>query len=285
MRSRHLVSSVVSAGLVASALVLGVAPAQAAEGIGSGRALIRIEAPTATVIKTGKNSYRMILPPDSSGQWMGERTNAEGVAETHIGDLTAKKLSTRWSKFRYTSQGVLSTLAWRPSDGPSTAVVRLSQPKVTDAGVRFDFTSKFTIPSKLQDVSINLRRAPEKNEVRSNESKYWITDDLYIGYTQESSKEVYSRIFNMTNNNTCFDHTNTYTGSGTTTQNTSVGSNTCDSVKYTNYYSNYGLSVYFDASGKDYSTLTYNINYTPPPPAGQSASTFPLTQTFMQWTM
>lgn len=85
--SPRLLSALAVAGLIAaSSLTLGVAPASAAEGVGSGRAVIRIDAPTATVIKTGKNSYRMVLPPDSSGQWMGERTNDAGkhrfVSET-----------------------------------------------------------------------------------------------------------------------------------------------------------------------------------------------------------
>lgn len=287
MRPPRLLTSLAAAGLLAaSTFALGVAPASAAEGVGSGRALIRIDAPTATVVKTGKNSYRMVLPPDSTGQWMGERTNAAGKAQVRVGDLTAKKLSTKWSKFRYTSKAVPSTLAWMTSEGPSTAPVRLSQPKVTDAGVRFDFTSPFAVPSRLTDVSINIARAPGNNRARSSsESVYNITADLNIGYTQNSPKDVYSRIFNDTNNNTCFDHTNTYTSSGTSTQNTSVGSNTCDNVKYTNYFSNYGLSVYFDASGKTSSTLTYYINYTPPPPSGQSAVTFPFTTTLMWWTI
>lgn len=285
--SPRLLSSLAAAGLIAaSTFALGAAPASASgEGIGSGRALIRIDAPTATVLKTGKNSYRMILPPDSSGQWMGERTNASGVTQTRVGDLTAKKLSTKWTKFRYGSQAVLSTLVWMTSDGPSPAVVRLSQPKVTDAGVRFDFTSKWAIPSRLQDVSINIRRAPERNEVRSStESTFIISDKLYIGYTQNSPKDVYSRIFNQTNNNTCFDHSNSYSGNSTTTQNTSVGTNTCDNIKYTDLYSNYGLSVYFDATGDTSSTLTYYLNYTPPVPTGQTPVTYTFSQTLMWWT-
>ena len=289
MRPPRLLSVLAAAGLIAaSSLALGVAPASASgEGVGSGRALIRIDAPTATVIKTGKNSYRMVLPPDSSGQWMGERTNVAGKKQVRVGDLTAKKLSTTWTKFRYTSKAVPSTLAWMASGGPSTAPVRLSQPKVTDAGVRFDFTSPFAIPSRLKDVSINISRAPEKNRVRSSsESVYNITSDLYFGYTQDSSKEVSSRIFNNHNNanNTCFSHSNTWTGSGTSTQNTSVGTNTCDNIKYTNYYSNYGLSVYFDTTDANYSTLTYYINYTPPVTSGQP-TTYSFTSTLMWWKM
>lgn len=288
MRPPRLLSVLAAAGLVAaSSLALGVAPASAAgEGIGSGRALVRIDAPTATVVKTGKNSYRMILPPDSSGQWMGERTNAEGKTQVRVGDVTAKKLSTKWTRFRYTSKAVPSTLAWMTSDGPSSAPVRLSQPKVTDAGVRFDFTSPFTIPSRLQDVSINISRAPEKNEPRSSsESVYNITADLNIGYSQSSPKDVSSRIFNDTNNNTCFSHSNTWTGSGTSTQNTSVDSNTCDNIAYSNLYSNYGLSVYFDASGDTSSTLAYYINYTPPVSTGQTPVTFAFNLTLMWWTI
>ena len=283
----RLLSVLAAAGLVAaSSLALGVAPASAAgEGVGSGRALVRIDSPTATVVKTGKNSYRMVLPPDSSGQWMGERTSDSGATQVRVGDLTAKKLSTKWTKFRYTSQGVPSTLAWMTSDGPSAALVRLSQPKVTDAGVRFDFTSPFAIPSRLKDVSINVQRAPKKNEVRSDQYKFNISSDLYIGYSQDSTKMVYSRIFNKTNNNTCFDHTNNYPGSGSPTQNTSVGNNNCDDINYVNLYSNYGLSVYFDGSG-GFSTMAYYLTLTPldsnDKPDGPP---FAFSQLLLQWKM
>lgn len=283
--SPRLLSALAAVGLVAaSSLALGTAPASA-EGVGSGRALIHIDAPTATVIKTGKNSYRMVLPPDSSGQWMGERTNDAGTTQVRVGDLTAKKLSTRWTKFRYTSRAVPSTLAWMTSDGPSAAAVRLSQPKVTDAGVRFDFTSPFAIPTRLKDVSINIQRAPKRNEVRSDQYTFNITSDLYIGYSQSSTKMVYSRIFNKTNNNTCFDHTNNYPGSGSPTQNTTVGNNNCDDINYVNQYSNYGLSVYFDGSG-GFSTMSYYLTLTPldsnDKPIGDA---FPFSQMLLQWKM
>lgn len=283
----RILSVIAAAGLAASSLALGAAPASASgEGIGSGRALVRIDAPTATVVKTGKNSYRMILPPDSSGQWMGERTNAAGKTQVRVGDVTAKKLSTKWTRFRYTSKAVPSTIAWMTSDGPSAALVRLTQPKVTDAGVRFDFTSPLAIPSRLQDVSINVSRAPEKNEVRSDQYTYKISDYLYIGYSLDSTEVVYSRIFNKSNNNTCFDHTNKYPGSGSPTQNTSVGNNNCDNINYVNLNSNYGLSVYFDGSG-GFSTLSYYLTLTPLDPKTEkpNGAPFSFSQQLMQWKM
>ena len=119
----------------------------------------------------------------------------------------------------------------------------------------------------------------------STESTFPISDKLYIGYTLDSTRDVYSRIFNGTNQNTCFDHGNTYSGNSTTTQNTSVGTNTCDNIKYTNLYSNYGLSVYFDATGATDSMLTYYLNYTPPVSTGQTPVTYTFSQTLMWWTI
>ncbi|MGI9197533.1 MAG: hypothetical protein ACR2KE_08755 [Candidatus Nanopelagicales bacterium] len=286
-------------GIAASALVLAGVPAQSQEqktGIGSGRAVIHIDAPTATVVKTGKNSYRMVLPPDSSGQWMGERTNAAGVTQTRVGDLTATRLSTKWTKFRYTSQGVLSTLAWTTSEGPSTALVRLSQPKVTDAGVRFDFTSKFTIPSRLKDVSINLQRAPEgsqrasgKAQPRSTDSNnFHITGDLWIGsnfdYFEGIVSSVSTRIYNASNNNTCWTGNGAYVIQSGSSDAVSVTTNTCANITYQNQFipasstaTPYGVTPRWP--GATYpGSLTYFLLITP---SGQAQYKF--TQSVVSW--
>ncbi|MGI9197534.1 MAG: hypothetical protein ACR2KE_08760 [Candidatus Nanopelagicales bacterium] len=287
---RRILAVTAGVTVVASAFVLAGVPAQSQEqknGIGSGRAVIHIDAPTATVTKVGKNSYRMVLPPGSSGQWMGERTDARGKERTLVGDLNAKKLSNKWGKFRYTSAGVPATLAWGGNDGFSAALVQLSQPTLTDAGVRFDFTSRSTIPASLTDVSINLQRAPEKSRVRSTDAhNVNITGDLWIGGNVESSAQVDTRIYNASNNNTC------WTGSGAKVINDSmspeqtVTANTCASIAYDNRYAAtsdypaYGVKAVFPIPGKPNSSgsLTYLLTITP---SGQAPYTY--TQQLMTW--
>lgn len=178
--AKSSVARVALMGCIAVALAAVGAPAMAApapttgsvvakpvasptsSGIGSGRALVRIDAPHTRVTKVGTHSYRMVLPASSAGQWLGERTDAQGRRQARVGDLTAGKLATAWTKFRYTSSGVMAALTWTDASGGQRAgaPVRLSQPKVTSNGVRFEFTSTRSVPQTLHNLSINLRRAP-----------------------------------------------------------------------------------------------------------------------------
>ena len=94
----RVVVGIVALGVTAAASLAIAAPASSVEaktGIGRGQALVYIESPTATVIKTGKRSYSMTLAPDSTGQWMGERTDDTGKTSTRVGNITAKKLSNK----------------------------------------------------------------------------------------------------------------------------------------------------------------------------------------------
>lgn len=211
----------------------------------------------------------MTLAPDSSGQWMGERTDAKGNTSTRVGDITAKKLSNKWSSFRYTDASIPATLAWASSDGMTSALVKLSRPKITDSGVRFDFTSPFTIPSTLTDVSINLQRAPKKAQVRATDSyNFQVSGDLWIGSNAPYSNQINSRIYNASNNNTC------WTGDGAKVMNEddkshaySVTSNTCANVSYVNQVAAtssvpaYGASVAWPSRGNG--NLTYFLYVTP----------------------
>lgn len=279
----RVISVVAALGMSAAAVVLVGAPAHSVEdkgGIGKGRALVYVETPSATVTKVGKNSYRMILPPGSTGQWMGERTDSKGNTQTRVGDINAKKLSNKWTRFRYGDAAVPATLAWVASDGPSSALVRVSRPKVTDKGVRFDFTSKFTIPSTLTDVSINLQRAQGNPQARSTDTyNLNVTGDLWLGGNVTDDDEVNTRIYNASNNNTC------WTGSGAKviyfgdpTQ-YSVAANTCASVAYTNQLSSYGVDVTWPTErGGVQGALTYYLSVTPP-----NAAPFQFTQQLMSW--
>ena len=136
--------------------------ATAAE-IGTGRALIRIEAPTATVSKNPDGSFTLKIPSGSKGQFLGERPDANGQERLRVGNVTAKQLSSKWKDFKYTSSGAKATIAWDASKPSWKGVlVKLFKPVVTSSGITFKFTSKRGLPASLKDMAVNLQRAPFK---------------------------------------------------------------------------------------------------------------------------
>lgn len=239
MRSLTVISTLASAGLAASTLVFAGAPAQAqGEGVGAGRAVIHIDSPVATVRKTGRHSYRIVLRSDASGQWMGERKDSRGRQVARVGDLTAKKLSRKWKKFRYTHSGAVTTLAWFEGGLPQSALVTLSQPTLVGNAVRFDFTSRVPIPTVLWNMSFNLRRAPEKHTTRGNEETVTIVDDLAVQATLDNISYIDTRVFNKSNDNTCWtgDGAKVITEGSTANVYVSVTTNTCDNITYQNQF-------------------------------------------------
>ena len=270
MHRAHRSSAIVGIAAVAlSTLTLAIAPAHASEttGIGSGRAVIRLDAPTATVVKTGKHSYRMVLPQGTTGQWMGERANANGTLRSRVGDLTAAKLAKRWTNFRYGSTPVYTTLAWNSqSTGLGAAVVMLSQPKITDEGVRFDFTSRFALPKTMRDVSVNISRAPRKGDnARSlGVQQATVTGTLVVWINATSEVQVFGRIYDSSGSN-CWGGANGTKLAGYQ----SVGSGTCAGLAYADtpaidppYDEPYGVITDFSSNGK--SAVYYEFNVTPP---------------------
>ena len=240
-------SFVTASAFVASAMVMSSAPAQA-EGVGSGRAVIRIDAPTATVTKVGKHAYRMVLPEGTTGQWMGERPNAQGKQITRVGDLTAGKLANRWTKFRYAKAPVYTTLMWNSeSADPGYALVMLDKPKKTDAGVRFDFTSRADIPRSMSDVSINIARAPGKGESTRalGVQDAVVTGTMVVWINAASAVEVLGRIFDSSGGNCWGD-----SDGNVLSKASSVGSGTCAGIKYQNYTT---------------SSNPYGFSFSPPP--------------------
>ena len=135
--------------------------------IGTGRALIRIEAPTATVSKNADGSFTLKIPSGSKGQFLGERPDANGKNRIRVGNVSAKQLSSKWKDFKYTSSGAKGTIAWDASKPSWQGVmVKLSRPVVTSNGITFKFISDQGLPASLKDVAVNLQRAPSKS-VRS----------------------------------------------------------------------------------------------------------------------
>lgn len=257
-------------GLTATGMLAVVSPAQAADkgaGIGKGRALIHIDAPIATVTKTGKHSYRMVLPPESTGQWMGERTSAQGKTLTRVGDLTAKQLSNKWTKFRYSDATVPSTLAWAGDERLEMELVQLSRPKLTDAGVRFDFTSRGAIPAMLTDVSINIQRAPKGRSTRVTTTDFQVSGNVYVDGKFDKTT-LTTRMYTKSTGKSCWG-SNNYTNTAYVSL-----SGTCDGVNYVNSQpatsgsSAYGMKAYFTSKG---GTLYYCLLVTP---LGQAQFTF-----------
>ncbi|MFM8155817.1 MAG: hypothetical protein ACKOAF_07055 [Actinomycetes bacterium] len=217
------------AGLVVATAAFGQSSAQAATSIGSGKALIRIDASTAKVAKNSDGTYTLTLPTNSAGQWMGDRTNAKGVKRVLVGNVSAQQLSSKWSNFRYPSSGVKATLAWNAKSANwSSAPVLIAKPVVTKSGVTFKITTKRSLPSSLKNASLNIQRAAGlTGRDYDPSSDTVLTEDLhwFAGY---NGSGVYVKMYNSTNNNTCYSHT-----FDNWPQTATLPSGRCDDVAYT----------------------------------------------------
>ena len=277
--SRVSLSAATIACLVSTMLVWAGGPAQAI-GIGSGRAVIHVDAPNAKVTKQADGSYELALPANSTGQWMGERTNAAGKKKVRVGDLTAERLSTGWSNFKYTAAGTQATLVWNADSSKlRTAAVRVNQPRITDAGVVFNVTSDTALPKSLKNMSLHLTRAPEKS-VRTSTNPYSqstaITGSLSISLVANTVTSATPRIYNAGNDSTCWQST-----VNTNTRTVGVKNNTCDNIAYANASGltgsyPYGVSAQFTSRN---CSAYFSLNITPP---GQATYTY--SHTF-QWTV
>ncbi|MGI9136152.1 MAG: hypothetical protein ACR2JS_03710 [Candidatus Nanopelagicales bacterium] len=170
-------------------------PAIAAE-IGTGRAIIRIDAPTATVSKNPNGSFTLTIPRGSKGQFLGERPDANGKERLRVGNVSAKQLSSKWKDFKYTSAGAKATIAWDASKRSwKGANVSLSRPVVTSSGVTFEFTSKRGLPASLKDVTVNLQRAPQKKVRKTYDPEATVNlagnMNFFAGFYDAGSVDVY----------------------------------------------------------------------------------------------
>ena len=175
--------------------MIAPSPATAAE-IGTGRAIIRIDAPTATVSKNPNGSFTLTVPSGSKGQFLGERPDANGKKRLRVGNVSAKQLSSKWKDFKYTSSGVKATIAWDASKRSwKGANVRLSRPVVTSSGVTFEFTSERGLPASLKDVTVNLQRAPHKKVRKTYDPEATVNlagnMNFFAGFYDAGSVDVY----------------------------------------------------------------------------------------------
>lgn len=257
--ARRTLTIATSIGVAASALLIAQVPAQAA-GIGKGEAIIRIDAAQATVTKKSKGHYKLTLPAGSTGQWLGERSDARGKERVRVGDLTAEKLSRHWGDFRYRSS-VLATLAWPTADGTSGALIRMSQPKVTDKGVVVKFTkvSRPGIPAKLSDVSLNIRRADD-HHTRDTVTNVIMTADFgYHFNLQDEDAQSYGKFYNDTNGNNCWDTYMYASATDPSKYTKTVPDKTCDNIDY-----NGEVYTYFTGNGASNGAGWVNVELTPP---------------------
>ena len=225
---RSRVSAVTALSAIALTMTaLTAAPAQAAP-VGSGRALVHIDADQVTATSTGANSYDLAFPAGTSGQWMGERKNAAGKTKVRIGTLTGAQLVDGWKSFKYTSSGANSTLVWNSSNKkPDTAFGKLTAPTVAaDGTVHFTFTTAVALPTALNDSSLNLGRAVGKS-VRgtSANAQTPISNDFYVNASVAGNTTVIADYMDDRSGSVC---TEVQTKKATTVS--SVPGVTCGSI-------------------------------------------------------
>ena len=139
----------------------------------------------------------------------------------------------RWGAFRYQSS-VLATLAWPTATGTSGALIRMSRPEITSKGVVVKFTkvSRPAIPAKLTDVSLNIRRADDKDTRDTVTSTIMTADFGYHFNLQDENAQSYGKFYNDKNGNDCWD-TYMYASLTDPSQYTkTVPDKTCDSIEY-----------------------------------------------------
>lgn len=129
---------------------------------GKGKAIVRIDAVSATVTDLGEHRYRITLPSGARGQWLGERKVASGKQKTLVGTLTATDLANRWADLGYgKNQRVGSTITWSSTgSSPSKAPAMLTRPLKNASGtVSFDVVADTDLPTTLTNATINISRA------------------------------------------------------------------------------------------------------------------------------
>lgn len=299
--SRKLITLLSTLALAGSAFVISSSPAHAGL-IGTGSAVVHVDASSAKLAKQADGSYSLTMPKSTSGQWMGVRS-IKGKKDIRVGKLTAEQLSSGWNRLLYTSSPVRGTLTWKDNCcvKPSFLPVKVvGKPKRTLKGVIFKVISLGNLPSTLNNMSLHLAKAPN-NAFRSQSSSSFqtrqstqdpistfpntqtenVVDDLWVSSENENANSVELRIYNSTNNNTCWSTTwNNVAAIPGGYATISVPNNTCDNVSYTDHISGTeGAEVDLESTyttGVGYSSFLLNI--TPP---GQATYTYQ--STFVGW--
>lgn len=236
---------------------------------GKGRAVVHVDASRATVKKQSDGSL-VLRMKKTHGQWMGERTNDRGKKRVLVGSTNGRALAASWERLRYGTSGVGATLVWNSvAARPKLAAVHVGKPKVHAAGISIPLTSEGRVPKRtLRNVAIHLDRAPKGKSAQAATTYPYITQEnvvddfwLYVKANDESS--AYTKIYNSSNNNTCFS-----VNLNGNTPVVSVGNNRCDDIAYTDThispssaYPSYGVSGNFPVD--EPGSVGYSLNLTP----------------------
>lgn len=192
--SKKAVSAVVALGLVGSAVVMSAAAAEATP-IGTGKAVIRIDAPKITFSKNADGTYLMKLPKGSKGQWMGERTDSSGDTRARVGNISAKQLVAKWTNFKYGKSATTASIFWDQNlerDQWGNTLVSISDPMVKKHAVTFTVKSKHDLPASIEHASLNIARASGKKTRTSymNQTTATIVNDLRAWGGQENNYDI-----------------------------------------------------------------------------------------------
>ena len=147
----------------ASVALTGLAvssPAQAAEIVPSGSALIRLDGERAVAKQASDGRYFIVMPAGAEAGWIGPAAGVEGVSSGRFG---ARTLVASWADLGHRGKtGVLTTLTWTTSNGKESALARVSDPRMNaDGRLVFTARSPKALPRVMQDFSVNISGAPE----------------------------------------------------------------------------------------------------------------------------
>lgn len=162
MGSRRLHLALCSVAASAALVFALASPVSAAPSLDGGKALVRIASASATVGSAESGTRVLRLSKDAAGSWFGERKVGSGKRAVRVGNFSAHELVGAWKGLGYSSNGVLATLTWDEAGGSQAALVRVGTPTVADDALLLPLAMAESVPGRLVNPSINLRRAPDK---------------------------------------------------------------------------------------------------------------------------
>jgi hypothetical protein len=150
------ISLLVAVTAILGSLVMGVVPAQAASGLGTG--LIRIDAGWASIKTLSDGSTVLTLDKEASGQWMGEvATSVTPV----VRDIDDSRLVTAWNEVGH-GAGVdaAATVTWNSL--ANYQLIDVGDPSMTPRGhLRFVIDADANLPNRIENVTLNIHRSQQ----------------------------------------------------------------------------------------------------------------------------
>ena len=207
-----IVASLIPLTIAATPSIAGPATASTAKvkfRAPQGPALVRIDAPSATVVakNPAAKSFTLTLNDPKKVRWMGEVKNSRGQQSLGYGELPASQLAASWKTLGNSANGVLATLTWNTrSADPGYALVRLRTPAVKSrqmaAGadqskdaMTATITTLAPIPKALTDVSLNVNRSAGKQNRAYATTTFYVTNEMTMVTTQVDAATVQVKVF------------------------------------------------------------------------------------------